>query len=99
MMGTTGADGVVQVRSAVAADRYLAWSDGRLTFEDTPLPEAAAEIGRWYDLDIQLGDARLASKMLTATFDDPPAAVLVALEGALGVRATRAGRVVTLYPP
>jgi ferric-dicitrate binding protein FerR (iron transport regulator) len=99
MMATAGADGVVRVRSAVAADRYVAWSDGRLTFEDTPLPEAVAEIGRWYDLDIRLGDPRLASKTLTATFDDPPAAVLVALEAALSVRAIRVGRVVTLYPP
>jgi transmembrane sensor len=99
MMATAGADGVVRVRSEVVADRYAAWSDGRLTFEDTPLPEAVAEIGRWYDLDIRLGDPRLASKTLTATFDDPPVAVLVALEDALGVRATRAGRVVTLYPP
>jgi transmembrane sensor len=99
MMATAGADGVVRLRSAVAADRYVSWRDGRLTFEDTPVAEAVAEIGRWYDLDIRLGDPRLASKTLTATFDDPPAAVLVALEGALGVRATRAGRVVTLYPP
>ena len=52
MMATAGADGVVRVRSAVAADRYVGWSDGRLTFDDTPLPEAVAEIDRWYDLDI-----------------------------------------------
>ena len=99
MMATTGTDGIVRVRSGVAVDRYLSWSDGRLTFEDTPLPDAIAEIGRWYDLDIRLGDPRLASRTLTATFDDPPAAVLIALESALGLRATQTGRVVTLYPP
>jgi ferric-dicitrate binding protein FerR (iron transport regulator) len=99
MMATTGTDGVVRVRSGVAVDRYLSWSAGRLTFEDTPLADAVAEIGRWYDLDIRLGDPSLASKTLTATFDDPPAAVLIALESALGLRATQTGRVVTLYPP
>ncbi len=99
MMATSGADGVLRVRSGVATDRYLSWSDGRLAFDDTPLPEVVAELSRWYDLDIRLGDPRLASRTLTASFDDPPAAVLVALEGALGVRATRVGRVVTLYPP
>jgi transmembrane sensor len=99
MMATTGTDGVVRVRSGVAVDRYLSWSTGRLTFEDTPLSDAIAEIGRWYDLDIRLGDPSLASKTLTATFDDPPAAVLIALESALGLRATQTGRVVTLYPP
>ena len=99
MMATTGTDGVVRVRSGVAVDRYLSWSNGRLTFEDTPLADAIAEIGRWYDLDIRLGDPSLASKTLTATFDDPPAAVLIALESALGLRATQTGRVVTLYPP
>jgi ferric-dicitrate binding protein FerR (iron transport regulator) len=99
MMATAGADGVVRVRSGVATDRYLSWSDGRLAFDDTPLPEVVAELSRWYDLDIRLGDPRLASRTLTASFDDPPAAVLVALEGALGVRVARVGRVVTLYPP
>ncbi len=99
MMATEGVDGVVRVRSGLATDGYLSWSDGRLAFDDTPLPEVAAELSRWYDLDIRLGDPGLASRTLTASFDDPPAAVLVALEGALGVRATRVGRVVTLYPP
>jgi transmembrane sensor len=99
MMATAGADGVVRVRPGVATDRYLSWRDGRLAFDDTPLPEVVAELSRWYDLDIRLGDARLASRTLTASFDDPAADVLVALEGALGIRATRVGRVVTLYPP
>jgi transmembrane sensor len=99
MMAVAGADGALRVRSGIAVDRYVSWSDGRLTFEDTPLAEAAVELGRWYDLDIRLGDARLRSKTLTASFDDPVAATLVALEGALDVRAVRVGRVVTLYPP
>jgi ferric-dicitrate binding protein FerR (iron transport regulator) len=99
MMAVAGTDGALRLRSGVAVDRYVSWSDGRLTFEDTPLAEAAAELGRWYDLDIRLGDARLRSKRLTASFDDPVAATLVALEEALGVRAVRVGRVVTLYPP
>lgn len=99
MMATAGADGVLRVRSGLATDRYLSWTDGRLAFDDTPLPEVVAELSRWYDLDIRLGDPQLASRTLTASFDDPPAPVLVALEGALGVRATRVGRVVTLYPP
>jgi transmembrane sensor len=99
MMATANAGGVVRLRSGIATDRYLSWSGGRLAFDDTPLPDVVAELSRWYDLDIRLGDPRLASRTLTASFDDPPSAVLVALEGALGVRATRVGRVVTLYPP
>jgi len=100
MMVTAGADGVLRVRSGVAADRYTSWSDGRLLFENSPLADVVADLGRWYDLDIRLGDPRLKSKSLTASFDDDPAAaMLVALEGALDVRAVRVGRVVTLYPP
>jgi transmembrane sensor len=90
----------VRVQSGIAAARYVAWSDGQLTFDDTPLPEAASELGRWYDLDVRLADPRLAAKSLTASFgDDPLSVTLVALEGALGVRAVRTGRVVTLYSP
>jgi ferric-dicitrate binding protein FerR (iron transport regulator) len=100
MMATAGVDGVVRVRSGVAADRYTSWSDGRLVFENTPLADVLVELGRWYDLEIRMGDPRLGSKSLTATVDDDPAAAtLVALEGALDVRAVRVGRVVTLYPP
>ena len=62
MMATAGVDGVVRVRSGLSTDRYLSWSDGRLAFDDTPLPEVAAELGRWYDLDIRLGDPELRIK-------------------------------------
>lgn len=47
---------------------YLAWPSDRLVFHNTPLPDAGRELGRWYDVDLQIGDSALASRHLTATF-------------------------------
>ncbi len=78
------------------------WTQGRLVFVDRPLPEVLPQLSRWYDVDVQLGDAALETKRLTATFEnDPLADVLRAVGRALAIRATRDGRVVRLYgvPP
>jgi ferric-dicitrate binding protein FerR (iron transport regulator) len=90
--------GLVRVEATSAADRYVAWSEGRLTFTDTPLPTVLAELGRWYDIDLRIGDERLRGKSFTASFvGDPIADVLHTLERTLAVRAVRDGRTVTLY--
>ena len=82
-----------------SAGSYLAWTHGELRFDRTPLTDALAEIGRWYDIDLQLGNAQLANKSLTASFrGDPVDDVLHTLERALSVRVQRQGRTMTLYP-
>lgn len=74
------------------------WTQGRLVFVDRPLPEVLRQLGRWYDVDVQLGDAALATRRLTATFaNDPWADVLHAMGRALDVRVEQDGRVVRLY--
>jgi transmembrane sensor len=90
--------GTVNVRR-VELDQYLAWTDGRLVFDNTPLLEALPQLSRWYDLDFRLGDSALATLPVTATFkNQPTAAVLELLALSLGVRQERHGRMVMLYP-
>jgi transmembrane sensor len=101
-MGLVAASGETTVRSGGAAEEWLAWTQGRLVFVDRPLPEVLPQLSRWYDVDVRLGDSTLATKRLTATFEnDPLADVLHAIGRALAVRADQDGRVVRLYsaPP
>lgn len=98
-LGLVEHEGDVKITPNIALDRFIAWTKGQLVFTNTPLPLALRDLGRWFDLDIQLGSPRLATRSLTATFaDDPIPDVLRAIDDALDVRAERDGRRVTLYP-
>ncbi len=69
------------------------WTTGHLVFRNTPLAEALEDVGRWYDLDIQLARTDAPSGHVTATFDDEPAdQVLHALALALEIRFESRGR-------
>jgi transmembrane sensor len=75
---------------------YVAFSDGRLVFDGTPLDEVVSELGRWYDLDVRLAAPEFAGRHISASFtglaeDD----VLGAVAAAAGLRYTRQGRTVT----
>ncbi|HZS61610.1 MAG TPA: FecR domain-containing protein [Gemmatimonadaceae bacterium] len=89
------AAGVASVRGVDTA-AYVAFSDGRLVFDGTPLEEVVAELGRWYDLDVRLALPAYADHHISASFtglaeDD----VLGAVAAAAGLRYTRHGRTVT----
>ncbi len=91
--------GVASVVRGVDLDRYLAWTRGRLVFDRTPLPEAIAELGRWYDVDMVLGAPALAAGEVTVTFENESLnQVLDAIAFVAHARYERAGRRVTFYP-
>ena len=46
-------------------DDYFAWTDGRLVFDRTPLPEVLAELSRWFDTQFILADPSLGKLRLT----------------------------------
>lgn len=97
-LGQLDGTGAITVRSGVDLDRYLAWTDGRLVFDNTPLREAMPQLGRWYDLDFRLGDSSLGILPLTATFTNQPTDdVLQLLALTLGLRQERRGGTVTFY--
>jgi transmembrane sensor len=69
---------------------HLGWLDDRLTFDETPLAEVVAQLGRWYDAPFRIADPMLASRTLTASFTTEPLAdVLAALAPVLDVRFDR----------
>lgn len=49
-------------------DRYFSWKDGKLVFNKEPLGEVVKELGRWFNVDIQVKDPELLDITYTATF-------------------------------
>lgn len=45
---------------------YIAWTEGRMVFESTPLSTVALQLERWYDVDVKIQPASLRSRRLTA---------------------------------
>jgi ferric-dicitrate binding protein FerR (iron transport regulator) len=79
--------------------RDLAWTRGTIAFENAPVPEVVAEIGRWYDVVIQVPDPGLASRHLTISFENEPLETLLQeIAAVLGARVDRRGRVIVLTP-
>lgn len=89
--------GLVTVRPASATQ--LLFDRGILTIEDTPLPKAIADLNRWYNADIRLGDTTLAIRAVGGKFSAGSLEDLMEfLEFTLNIRAERDGRVLTLFP-
>ncbi len=91
--------GAATVMRDVPLANYLAWTRGALLFDDAPLARVIAQLERWYDLDIEIGDPALAHERVTISFMTKSVDEAVqALAQVLDVRATRTGRVVRFGP-
>ena len=92
-----GRTGVIQGR---AADPSLfTFSSGTLTLTEVTLKEAIADLDRWYNADIRLGDPALARRKMGGEYAQGSLAELSdILAGTLNLRVVRVGRVLTLYP-
>lgn len=101
---TGGQLGHLRSGDAVATTRtvdpalYTAWIQGNLVFRDVPLSEAVAELRRWYDVDIEIGDSSLGNMPISAAFAVQSLhEALSVVTTVLPLRAVRRGNVVTLY--
>ena len=93
-LGRVLPDGELTFRSRVDTAAQLAWTRGELAFSDTPLAEVAAELSRWYDIDVQVASAELARRPFSGrlkrrSIED--AVKLVALVTDAAVRRTNSG--------
>ncbi len=52
-------------------EKYVAWKDGKLVFEDTPILEVAEKLSRMFNVDIQVHD-EITDYFYTVTFIDEP---------------------------
>jgi transmembrane sensor len=86
---------VQDVARGIDVSQYSAWRRRELRFTNAPLRDVVAEIERWYDVKIELGDPAFAEYELTATLrsgsvDD----VMDVVVKSLDLRANRKGHTV-----
>ncbi|WP_159522456.1 FecR family protein [Sunxiuqinia indica] len=55
-------------KSKVNVQNVIAWKNGRLVFDKTPLSDVVLALGRWFNADIELVDPSIANYRYTATF-------------------------------
>jgi transmembrane sensor len=85
--------------TGTSAQTLMGWVHGQLVFDDVPLSSVAAELGRWFDVQIRIPDQQLARRRLSAMYSRPTlSGVLDAITATLRVRYQRAGNVVTILP-
>lgn len=96
-LGTLDRQGTVAIIQGAAVSRALAWTKNELIFAKQPLSEVLNTIARWYDLDIVVADAGVASRPVTAEFStQSPDEMIQALAIAVDAVVERDGRHVTL---
>jgi transmembrane sensor len=51
-------------------EKYIDWHNGKLVFDETPMPEVATQIGRWFGVEITVDDPQIKNYKLTTTFEN-----------------------------
>ena len=67
-LGRRDTHGAIEIR-VVDPSRYIAWTDGRLLFDETPMREVAAQLARWYGTPVVIADSALFSRDFTGSFN------------------------------
>ncbi len=90
--GAVGRDGRPMVERAGATPDDIAWTRGRLIFDNAPLSRVRADVRRWYGVELQVTDQAMAGRHLTASFAGEPVDQVLRVIGlALGARIERRG--------
>jgi ferric-dicitrate binding protein FerR (iron transport regulator) len=62
-------DGTMSEPTADAVDQAFSWTDGKLTFTNTPLKTVMSEMARWYNLPVMTKDSSLYSRPVTMSVE------------------------------
>lgn len=84
--------GTQRVQAGRASEADLAWTRGRLVFENAPIEQVMVDLRRWYGIELRLSDPSLGNQHITATFEGESAQqVLDIVALALGAQVERRG--------
>lgn len=98
-LGELRAGGRPTVRTITSLEPFVAWTEGRLAFDGTPLRDALRQLERWYDVNFVVADSALADRRLTARFRaESLTEALDAIALALNARYERHDRTITFVP-
>ena len=97
-LATVSEQGLEAVREDVDLSRKLAWTKGRIVFDDTPFDKVVRKLERRYDVQVETALPARAVVGLNAAFENAPLdEVLHDIAAALGLEYRRNGRRVTFY--
>ncbi len=98
-VGIVDPSGNTRVVTGVDVTPSLAWRDGELVFDDTPVRDVLRELERWYGVEIRLGDDALGARHVRATIHAQSLTeALDLLVPSAGARYERHGATITIYP-
>lgn len=90
--------GQLALRQGDAADA-LAWTRGRLVFRDADMDRVAADLRRWYGVELRVSDSTLRSRRFTGSFAaEPLERVLEVIALTLGAQVERRGDTAIVTP-
>lgn len=73
--------------SETPSENIMSWRNGFFKFDDTPLSDALVDLGEYYDVDFKLGNDKLSTCRISATFENKSLGeVLELIESILNVR-------------
>ena len=99
-VGLLEPSGRVQANRGAATDDDLAWTLGRLVFRDASFPELAADLRRWYGVEVRVTDSTLLRRHFTGSFTTETSdRVLDVIALALGARVDRRGDTAFIRTP
>jgi ferric-dicitrate binding protein FerR (iron transport regulator) len=100
MMGRV-TDSTVAIRTGVAVDDYIAWTRGRLIFDNIPLADVVTELARAYASEIRIADTTLAKEpvsMAASVKTDSITVVLDFLTRSINAHVKRVGNTYVIAP-
>ncbi len=85
-------EGGTRAQRAAATADDLAWTRGELVFREASITDVAAEVRRWFGVELRAGDAAVAGRRLTASFQgEDRDQVMQVIALALGAEMTMRG--------
>jgi transmembrane sensor len=91
-------DGRFEKRT-VYAQKYAAWKDGKILFDNNTLQEIAATLGDWYGIKFEITNKQLARESFTGRFNKPQLGeVLQTIGFALKFKYKQKGDTILLSP-
>jgi transmembrane sensor len=98
-MGRVSNTGEATVQRAVDVEVNLAWTRGKLIYDDAPLGAVLDDLHRWYGADVELSDTSIARLPFTGTLANvTPNEAVAQVAATMGLTVQVDGQHVTLRP-
>lgn len=96
-MASLSREGHLAVLRHIDIQRYLAWTEGRLLFDNASLEAVAAQLEAWYDLEIEIPHEGVGATFNGSFEDEPLSEILNTVAATLGLDFKRDKRHITFY--